>query len=139
MGSPPVTGSASSFRSSTMVGSFFYGRSSGAGPARAVDGSIRQAGIQFFAPAANGIDVQAGDACDGRVAAIADLLRLKARDPATLLFVEPLEKQVHLFMQESVGVIGVAHTSRALAHMHPVLVHDGLRNQVSAADPVVCS
>src|SRR6266849_7667101 len=126
MGSPPVTGSARFFRSSMRVGSFFYGRASGAGPAHAIGGSILQAGIQFFTAAANGIDVQAGDAGDDRVAAIADLLGLKARDPAALLFVEPLEEQVHLFMQQSLGVIRVAETSRALALMNRVVVHDGL-------------
>jgi hypothetical protein len=60
---------------------------------------IQKAPLFGNGPAANGIDVQAGDAGDGRVAAIADLLGLQARDPAPLLFVQPMEEQVHLLMQ----------------------------------------
>jgi tetratricopeptide (TPR) repeat protein len=46
-----------------------------------------------------------------------------------------MEEQVHLFMQESMGVIDVAKTNRALALVHRVVVHDGLRDEGSAADP----
>jgi hypothetical protein len=49
--------------------------------------------------------VQAGDAGDDRVAAMADLLGLKAGDPTALLFVESLEQQVHLLVQEPIGMV----------------------------------
>jgi hypothetical protein len=97
-------------------------------------------GIEFLAATTNGIDVQSGDACDGRVAAVADLFGLNGRDPATLLFIEALEEQIHLLMQLLFGVIQVAQTKRALAQMKRVVVHDGLSaTKMSAAEHVVCS
>jgi hypothetical protein len=61
MGSPPVTGSTSSIKVATICGSFFYRWPAGAGFADAIGRSVHQVGIEFFAAATNGIDVQADD------------------------------------------------------------------------------
>jgi hypothetical protein len=57
IGSPPVIGSTSRFRSSMMSGSFFHGGPAGTGVAHPVGGPSLQVGIEFFAAAADGIDV----------------------------------------------------------------------------------
>src|SRR5262245_51406165 len=68
MGSPPVTGSTSSLSASTICGSFFYRRPPRAGLADAVGGPVGQAGVEFLAAAADGIDVQSDDEGDEGVA-----------------------------------------------------------------------
>jgi hypothetical protein len=99
-----------------------------------------QAGIEFLAAAANGIDVQSGDACDGGIAAMADFLGFEAGYPATLLFIKPLKEQIHLFVQLSFRMVRAVETSGALALMNWGIVHDWLSVTVlSAVKHAFCS
>ena len=50
----------------------------------------------FFPPPANGIDVQTSDQGDEAIAAVADAGAFDGGVPTALLLIEPVEKQVHL-------------------------------------------
>jgi hypothetical protein len=102
--------------------------------AHAVGGSALQVGIEFLAATADGVDMQAGDAGHDNVAAVADLLGLQTSDPAALLFIESVEKQIHLAVQRAFGAIIPRNTSGALTLMNGVVVHDGFSEKVLAAE-----
>src|SRR5581483_9150615 len=125
MGSPPVAGSISSVRASRICGSFFERRSAGAGMADALGGPSTQVVVAFRAAAADGIDVQAGDAGEQRIAAVPDLLGLQGGEPASLLFIEAAQEQVHVPMEGVVGVLGIRSALGTLAGVNSAICHDG--------------
>jgi hypothetical protein len=85
---------------------------------------LGQVGIEFFAPAADGIDVQTGDAGEKDVAAVPQLLGLEGREPASLLLIQAAEEQIHLGVELPLRVVLPSETSRALALMNVVVGHD---------------
>jgi hypothetical protein len=129
IGSPPVAGAASSFRSSRTVGSFFSGRPPGAGPAHAIRRAAVEAGVELFPPAADGIDVQAGNEGEGGVAAVADFLGLEGGQPAALLLIETAHQEVEVGMPVAVRVVWTALAMGARALIHGSVCHD----EISAA------
>src|SRR3954471_18243535 len=102
---------------------FFEGGSAAAGEAYPVGRAVVQRGGQFFPAPADGVDVQAGDAGDEPVPAVAELGRLDSGVPAALLLIEPTEQQVHLPVEFPVGVCLRGETLGALALMDFLLRH----------------
>jgi hypothetical protein len=82
----------------------FQRRAAAAGLADTVGGTVAQALPEFVAAATDGIDVQAGDEREEGIAAGADLGRLDGGVPATLLFVEATEQEVHVGVEVLVGM-----------------------------------
>jgi hypothetical protein len=105
---------------------FFRGRPASAWLADAVGGPVGQAGVEFLAAAADGIDVPAEDEGDARVAAVAELAGLEGGELAALLLVQAAGEEVHLLMQPTVGVIGLAEAVGALARVDDAVSHDDI-------------
>jgi hypothetical protein len=95
-----------------------------AGLADAVGGPVAEVGVEFFAAAADGIDVQAGDGGQQGVAAVTGLAGLQSGQPAALLLVEATHQEVEVVVVLAVGVILPAPTGGALAQMDRAVVHD---------------
>jgi hypothetical protein len=106
------------------VGLFFYGRSSGPWLADTVGRSASEVGIEFLTAAADGIHMQACNAGDKNIAAVPDPLGLQSSQPAALLFIKAVEKEIQLAMQGAFGRIFTANTSGALTLMNGEVVHD---------------
>lgn len=74
--------------------------------------------LQFLPSAADGIDVQAGDARHHGIAAVAALLGLEGSEPPALLLVEAAAQEIHLVVDLLLGVVRPRPTVGALALMH---------------------
>ena len=85
-------------------GLFFPGRPPGAGSADTLRGSAVEAGVEFFPPAADGIDVQAANKGEGGIAAIAEFLGLEGGQPAVLLLIETAHQEVEVGMPVAIRV-----------------------------------
>ncbi len=103
-----MAGSASCFRSSRTVGSFFPWAVGRPRPANAVAGPPLQLGVEFLAAASDGIDVQAGNEGKQGIAAVASFLGLQCSEPAALLLVEATDEEVNL-------IVAVAELARGKA------------------------
>jgi hypothetical protein len=90
-----------------------------------VGGPPAQVVVEFFTSAADGIDVQAGDEGQQRIAAVSDLLGLQGGEPASLLLVEAAQEQVHVPMEGLVGVVRASDAIGALADVNGEISHDG--------------
>jgi hypothetical protein len=124
MGSPPVAGSASRFRSPTAAGSFFPGGSAGTGSADAVAGPSVQIGVAFLAATSDGIDVPAGNECEQGIATVAGLVGLQGSEAAALLLVQAAHQEVNLMVQLSIRVIGPALAEGASTRVNDAVGHD---------------
>ena len=105
------------------MGLFFEGGSAAAGEAYPVGRAVVQRGGQFFPAPADGVDVQAGDAGDGPVAAVAELGTLDGGIPAALLLVESAHQEIDPAVGILIGMrLGVG-TRGALALVDVTLRH----------------
>ena len=78
-----------------------------------------QRGGEFFSPTADGIDVQAGDAGDSPVAAVAEPGALAGGVPAAVLLVETAQAQIDLLVMvpSGAGLRGEALGALALMNV----------------------
>ena len=91
---------------------------------------------EFFTAAPDGIDMQAGDAGDVAVAAVADFLGLQAGDPAALLLIEALQQSIQLAMELPLGMVRTSSTAGTLALMDRRIVHNEFSVDGRCADDV---
>jgi hypothetical protein len=73
--------------------------------AHSVRGPILQVGVEFSSTPADGFDMHSCDLRQQGRAAVSQLFGLQAYVPATLLFIQPTEQQVHLMVQFLVWMI----------------------------------
>jgi hypothetical protein len=83
-----------------------------------------QVGIEFFAAAADGIDVQAGNESEQGIAAVACFLGLQGGEPTALLLVEATDEEVDLVVEFTVGMILLALAVGAGTGVNHVVGHD---------------
>jgi hypothetical protein len=83
-----------------------------------------QALVEFFAAAADGIDVQAGDEGDEGVAAVAEAFGFEGRQPAALLFVQAREDKDEALVVLALEEVGTGEAIGALAATNLDVGHD---------------
>lgn len=84
---------------------FFHRMTPATRPAYPIHGPVSQFVVQFLSPAANGIDVQAGDLGHPGGSTMPQLLGFQGHIPASLLFIQTTEKQIHLVMESLVWML----------------------------------
>jgi hypothetical protein len=77
---------------------FFDPRTTPAGQSDLINGSISQFAVEFVAAPPNRFRMEAGDLGDPLKTAMPQALGLSSRNPTTLLFVQPAQKQIELPM-----------------------------------------
>lgn len=68
--------------------------------------------------------MQAGDAGDDCVTAVAQFLRLEGGEPAALLLVKARHEEVEMLMPVTVRMLGAAKALETLARMNGLVGHD---------------
>jgi hypothetical protein len=91
--------------------------------ADAIGRAVLQAGGEFVPATADGIDVQAGNQGEPRIAAVAVLVSFEGGEPTALLLVEAAEHEVHARVPFLVGMRFGLLARRALALMDVVNRH----------------
>jgi hypothetical protein len=84
---------------------FFNQRPPATRQAHSVGWPSLQLGIEFSSTATDGIDMHSCDLGHQGCTTMPQLLGLQGRIPATLLFIQPAEQQVHLMVQFLVWMI----------------------------------
>jgi len=98
---------------------FFNGIPPTARQPHTIQGAVGQLDIQLLSATANGIDVHACDQGHPGGTTLPELLRFQGYIPASLLFIQTSEEQIHLVMEFLVRMF-----SRLLAIWTLALVYD---------------
>jgi hypothetical protein len=98
-----------------MPGVFFNRWASATGQAHTVCRAVSQFTVEFLLPTANGFDVYTSDLGHLGGTAVSQFLGFQGYIPASLLFIQTTEKQIHLVMEFFVRVRSRLLAIRALA------------------------
>jgi len=86
---------------------FFRQRTACAGKSALIGGPLLERGGHFLASAGNGIFLHTGDARQSADALMPEVEGFEGAILAPLLFIQATEQQVHLDMQEPLGVLKI--------------------------------